>query len=80
MEAVEETACIHHQDQSPPPPVFPDPQVWPPYPAEGLLPQLLNDEVASSCPAITAMGVDEAEQSFTGHLLRHHRDSAGERA
>lgn len=74
MEAEEETACIHPQDQHP---LSLCPQI--PYPAEGLLPQLLNDEVASSRTAVAALGVDKAEQGLTGHLLGHHRDSAGER-
>lgn len=54
--------CLHTPPGlTPPLPVSPDPWVWPFYPAEGLLPQLLNDEVASSCTAVTAMGVHEAE-------------------
>lgn len=46
-----------------------------PIPAEGLLPKLLNDEVASSGTAVAALGVHETEQGLTGHLLCHHRDS-----
>lgn len=62
-----------------PRPSVPRSQVWSPYPAEGLLPQLLDDEVASSHTAVAALGVDKAEQGLPGHLLRHHRDSAGKR-
>lgn len=81
MEVVEDTACIHAQDQCfHPVPVSPAPRVQPPYPAEGLLPQLLDDEVTSSCTAIATLGVHKAEQGFTGHLLGHHRDSAVERS
>lgn len=73
--------CLHMPPgPTSPLPVSPDPQVWPPYPAEGLLPQLLDDEVSSSRTAVAALGVDKAEQCLTGHLLCHHRDSAGERA
>lgn len=77
---IEDTACIHPQNQLPLVPMSPQPRVWPPYPAESLLPQLLDDEVASSCLAIAALGVHEAEQGLTGHLLGHHRDSAVEKA
>lgn len=51
-----------------------------PHPAEGLRLQLLDDEVAGGRAAVAAFGVDEAEKGFTRHLLRHHGDSAGDRA
>lgn len=71
-------SCIHPQDQCPFPSVPRRPGTA--YPAESLLPQLLDDEVASSGTAVAALGVHKTEQGFTGHLLCHHRDSAGERA
>lgn len=81
MEAVEEAAFIHPKAKATSPlPVSPEPQGWLSYPAEGLLPQLLDDEVASSGTAVTALGVHEADQGLTGHLLGHHGDSAGQRA
>lgn len=70
---------MHPQDQCPHGSVSPGPQVWPPYPAESLLSQLLDDDVASSRTAVATLRVHEADQGLPGHLLSHHRDSAGKR-
>ena len=63
---------------SPAPTSHPPPQAS--HPAEGLLPQLPDDKVASGRTAIAALGVHEAEEGFPGHLLCHHRDSVGDQA
>ena len=52
----------------------------PPYPAQRLLLQLLDDEVTGSCAAIAAFGAHKAEEGFAGHFLCHQGDSAGDRA